>query len=167
VQTARAAGQGGESTARPAPVDILGAERDAMDLLPARAVMVLHLGFLAYVVGGGVLLRWWPRTVFLHLAAVGWGVTSVLIPLRCPLTALEDTLRARAGAPSLGPGGFIDHYLENVVYPERYTPLVRAVVAGIVVASWVGLARSGGLRRRPSGAGSRCRSEGPGTGAGR
>jgi hypothetical protein len=121
-----------------------------MDLVAARVVMVLHFGFLAYVVAGGFLARRWPRTLALHLAAVAWGLASVLVGVACPLTALEDTFRARADAPPLT-GGFIDHYLEGVVFPERYTPAVLAAVAVVVLTSWVGVARSrahsGGVRR--------------------
>jgi hypothetical protein len=113
-----------------------------MDLLAARVVMVAHFGFLAYVVVGGFLAWRWPRTLALHLAAVGWGLASVLVGLACPLTALEAMFRARAGAPPLTGGGFIDHYLEGVVFPERYTPAVLTVVAAVVLSSWA-------LRVRP------------------
>jgi hypothetical protein len=124
-----------------------------MDLLAARAVMVLHLGFLAYVLVGGFLAWRWPWTLALHVAATGWGLASVLVHLACPLTALEDEFRQRAGAPPLT-GGFIDHYLEGVVFPERYTPAVLAAVAALVVLSWAGLAgqgRSGEVRPGSSG----------------
>ena len=42
--------------------------------------------------------------------------------------------------------GFIDHYLENVVYPERYTGAVQVLAAVAVLVSWVVLA----VRRRRS-----------------
>jgi hypothetical protein len=128
-----------------------------MDLLAARAVMLLHFGFLAYVAGGGFLAWRWRRTIALHVAAVAWGTASVLAGLPCPLTALEATFRDRAGAPPLVPGGFIDHYLEGVVFPERYTPVVLVAVAGLVLTSWSGLRRSGHVAGRSSGAGPTCR----------
>ena len=42
----------------------------------------------------------------------------------------------RAGQPRFT-GGFIDRYVENVIYPARYTPIVQVLVALIVIASWV------------------------------
>jgi hypothetical protein len=127
-----------------------------MDLLAARVIMLLHFGFLVYVVVGGFLALRWPRTLVLHLAAVAWGLASVLAGLACPLTALEATFRARAGAPPLTGGGFIDHYLEGVVFPERYTPAVLAAVAAVVLTSWVFRARSRTAPHSP--VESRCRS---------
>jgi hypothetical protein len=108
------------------------------------AVVALHLGFLAYVVGGGFLAWWWPRTLVAHVAAVAWGLASVTVGLDCPLTGLESALRRRAGAPPLPPGGFIDHYLGAL---ERYTPAILTTAAAVVAVSWAGVA----LRyRRPS-----------------
>jgi hypothetical protein len=126
-----------------------------MDLPAARVVMLLHFGFLVYVVFGGFLVLRWPRTLLLHLAAVAWGLASVLVGVECPLTALEGWFRARAGAPPLT-GGFIDHYLEGVVFPERYTPVVLATAAVVVLISWVLRARSRTEHRSP--VETRCRS---------
>jgi hypothetical protein len=33
--------------------------------------------------------------------------------------------------------GFIDRYVEGVIYPVRYTNQVRAACAAIVITSWV------------------------------
>jgi hypothetical protein len=79
-----------------------------------------------------------------HLAAVVWGFAVIAASLTCPLTVLEDDLRRRGGQPGVGAGGFIDHYIEGVVYPERYTAQVRVLVAVLVVVSWLGVY----LRRR-------------------
>jgi len=47
--------------------------------------------------------------------------------------------------------GFIDRYIEGVLYPERYSELVMAVVALLVVGSWLGLwlRRRGAVRKGP------------------
>jgi hypothetical protein len=34
-------------------------------------------------------------------------------------------------------GGFIDRYVENVLYPGRLTPYVQSLMALIVLTSWV------------------------------
>jgi hypothetical protein len=74
----------------------------------------------------------------------------------CPLTRLESVLRVRAGWPPLPPGGFIDHYLEGVVYPARYTPLVLGLAAGLIGWSWSvvlrrAYRRTAHLKANPSG----------------
>jgi hypothetical protein len=58
--------------------------------------------------------------------------------VRCPLTVAEDWLRGRGGLPRL-PGGFIDRYVEGVLYPVRFTPLVQALVAVMVLGCWLTL----------------------------
>lgn len=113
--------------------------------LLADAVVVIHFAFLAYVIGGGFLalrLRWaiWP-----HLAASAWAVAIVTVPgLVCPLTTAENWARHRAGDASYT-GGFIDRYIENVLYPARLTPLVQVLVAAAVITSWILVVRA---RRR-------------------
>lgn len=110
-------------------------------------VLALHFGYLAYVVAGGFLAWRWPRTIWTHLLAAGWGLAVVGIPLQCPLTWVEDWSRRQAGEAGLT-AGFIDRYLEGVIYPERYTRLLQVVVAVTVVGSYVGIF----LRcRRPTG----------------
>jgi hypothetical protein len=107
----------------------------------ADGVMVLHFGYLAYVALGGFVAWRWPRWIFAHVVAVAWGYSTILVGMPCPLTHLEDAFRQRAGEPGLGPGGFIDHYLEGVIYPEQYTPLVRTLVSAVVLLAWIGAVR--------------------------
>jgi hypothetical protein len=42
--------------------------------------------------------------------------------------------------------GFVDRYVEGVIYPERYTGLVQVLVAVVVTISWAGAYQI--LRRR-------------------
>jgi hypothetical protein len=108
--------------------------------LLADVVMVLHFGFLAYVVLGGFLAWRWPWALPPHLLAAGWGGLTVLFPatLSCPLTGWEDRARHAAGQRGLPASGFIDHYLEGVVYPERYTGPIQGVAAVVALVSWLG-----------------------------
>jgi len=103
-------------------------------------VLALHFGFMAYLVIGGFLTWRWPWTVWAHLAAATWAVVVVTAGLTCPLTLAEHWARRRAGETDVGEG-FIDRYLEGVLYPERYADLVQLLVAVLVVVSWVGLFR--------------------------
>jgi Protein of Unknown function (DUF2784) len=99
--------------------------------------MVVHFAFLGYVIVGGFLAWRWPWAIWPHLAAVGWGLSTVLVTLPCPLTGLEDWSRRRAGQAGL-PRGFFRQYLEGVVYPARYTAVLEWVIATVVMATWFG-----------------------------
>jgi hypothetical protein len=101
----------------------------------ATTFLVLHFCFLAYVVLGGLLVWRWPRAFWPHLAAAAWGLAVVTIPLTCPLTVAEHWARRRAGQ-AVGEPGFIDTYIENVLYPERYTHLLQVLVGVVVVGSY-------------------------------
>lgn len=106
--------------------------------LIADAVMVVHFAFLAYLAVGGFIAWRWRRTIYAHLAVVCWGLISIVTGVECPLTVAENWARHHAGLAGLPPGGFIDHYIEGVVYPEQYTNLVRLGVAVLVLFSYVG-----------------------------
>ncbi len=112
----------------------------------ADAVVVVHLAFVAFVAVGGVLAWRWRALLWPHLAAVAWSAGIVTVGYRCPLTALERALRRAAGeaAPT---SGFVDRYLEGVLYPERLAWLLRLVVATLVAVGWAGLLLG---RRRPA-----------------
>lgn len=100
------------------------------------AVLGLHFLYLAYVVAGGFLMLRWPVAFWPHLAAAIWGFAVVAVPLNCPLTGLENWARRLAGeAPATS--GFIDRYVTGVIYPQRYTGLVQALVALVIAISWV------------------------------
>ncbi|MCE6995645.1 DUF2784 domain-containing protein [Saccharothrix sp. S26] len=109
----------------------------------AELVMVVHFGVLVFLVVGGFLAWRWPRVLYFHLAMAAWALLIVLFPLACPLTWLENELRDAAGRPRLA-DGFIDTYIDGVLYPESAARLVQVVVALVVLVSWTGFY----LRRR-------------------
>jgi hypothetical protein len=110
-------------------------------------VLVAHFAFLGYVALGGLLVRRWPRAALPHLLAVGWALVVVTVPVNCPLTAAENWARRRAGMTA-EPGGFIDRYVENVLYPQRYTVVLWVLVALVVIGSYVGAGRRARQRAR-------------------
>jgi len=88
--------------------------------LTADAVVLLHLGFIVFVICGGFLAWRWPRLIWAHLPAAGWGAVIELFHWTCPLTPLEKGLRQLAGDAGYE-GGFIEHYLIPVIYPVALT----------------------------------------------
>jgi hypothetical protein len=101
--------------------------------------MVVHFLVLLYMVVGGFLAWLRPRLIWLHLALCAWALIQLTGIVECPLTALENWGRRGAGAHALAPGGFIDTYIEGVVYPDQYIWHVRIVAFVIVLISWTGL----------------------------
>ncbi len=116
--------------------------------LLAWLIVLLHFGFLVYLLLGGFLAWRWPRAIWPHLAAVAWGIAVIGAELGCPLTYAEHWARRQAGEIGIRQG-FIDRYLEGVLYPERYTLLVQVLVAVVVAGSWIGLLLRY-RRRRPA-----------------
>lgn len=122
----------------------------ALSVVLVWLVVAAHFAFLVYLPSGGFLALRWRRSIWLHLAAVSWGLASVAVGLWCPLTALEKWARAGAGMAPLSSSGFIDHYITGVVYPAAATGFVQAVVLAAVLVSWLGYALTArhGVRRR-------------------
>lgn len=91
--------------------------REAMGYrLLADAVLLLHLGFIAFVAAGALLVWRRPRLAWLHLPALAWGAYAVLAGAVCPLTPLENALRA-AGGGAAYEGSFVERYLLALIYP--------------------------------------------------
>ena len=114
--------------------------------LAADAVLLLHLGFILFVLLGGLLALRWRWAPLLHLPAAAWGVYVELSGGLCPLTPLENRLRIAAGEAGYT-GGFIEHYLLTLIYPAGLTPQIQYVLAAVVVGV-NGLAYAWVWRRR-------------------
>ena len=93
-------------------------------LLAADLILLLHLGFVLFVLGGGLLVLRWPALFWLQLPALLWGVWIEFSGGACPLTPLENRLRRLAGGSGYR-GGFIEEYLLPVVYPAELTQGVQ------------------------------------------
>jgi hypothetical protein len=101
--------------------------------LLAAMVLLLHLGFMLFVVAGAALVARRRRLLPLHLAAVAWGIAIEATGAACPLTGLENHLRMLAGAGGYA-GGFVDHYLVALIYPSGLTRPMQWGLAAAVLA---------------------------------
>ncbi len=101
--------------------------------LLADVVVVVHLAFVAFAVGGGLAVAWRPRLAWLHLPALAWAAAVMAFGWTCPLTPLEKRLRALAGETPYE-GGFVQRYLEPVLYPPGLTRGHQVALAGALVA---------------------------------
>ncbi|HEY5638210.1 MAG TPA: DUF2784 domain-containing protein [Burkholderiales bacterium] len=87
----------------------------------ADALLVLHFGIAAFIVGG-LVLTWigacagwgWVRNPWfrwLHLGAIGCVALEAVAGIACPLTVWEDLLRG-----GLRPDSFIGRWVEKLLY---------------------------------------------------
>ena len=121
--------------------------------LLADGVLLLHLGFILFVVFGALLVARRRRWLPVHLAAAGWGVLIEATGAVCPLTWAELYFRRLAGEAGYQ-GGFIDHYLVPLIYPAGLT---RGMQVGLgvgvlainaVLYAWIWRRRPVQARRR-------------------
>jgi hypothetical protein len=98
----------------------------------ANLLVIVHFLFVLFVILGGLLLFRWPRIAFVHLPAAAWGVMLELNHWICPLTPVEQSMRRAAGEEGYT-GGFIDHYIIPLIYPEGLTPEIQWVLGAIVL----------------------------------
>ena len=100
--------------------------------LLADFVLILHAGFVAFVVLGALLVLRWPRIAWVHVPVVLWGAGIEFLGGICPLTPLENHWRRLAG--ELGyPGGFVEHYVVSALYPDGLTHRAQLVLGVLVL----------------------------------
>lgn len=98
----------------------------------ADLVVAFHLLFVCFAVLGGLLVLRWPRLAWIHLPAAVWGVLVEYAGWTCPLTPLEQWLRAQAGE-GVYAGGFVAHYLQPILYPGWLTPATQWLLGSLVL----------------------------------
>ncbi|MGZ8144363.1 MAG: DUF2784 domain-containing protein [Methylosarcina sp.] len=115
-----------------------------LNLILADLVVAIHFGFIVFVVLGGLLALKWRELVWLHFPAAFWGALIEFAGWICPLTLIENWLRAGSGYSS----GFIEHYLIPIIYPSVLTRemqwglgltvvLINVMVYGRYYKKWI------------------------------
>jgi hypothetical protein len=113
----------------------------------ATVVVAAHIAFVAFVAIGGLFVLRWRKLVYLHLAAVGWAVYVEWSGAICPLTPLENTLRAAAGLEAYA-GDFVAEYVFPILYPDGLTRGGQLAIGAAVLAVNAGIYAMLLLRRR-------------------
>ena len=108
----------------------------------ADLVFLAHLGFIVSVGLGGILVLRWPRLIWIHVPLLLWGTAISIGRWVCPLTPLENWLRQQGGEP-IYTGGFIDHYIVPIIYPQGLSPAAGIGIAttlllfnGLIYSRW-------------------------------
>lgn len=98
----------------------------------ADLVLIAHLSFAMFTVFGGLLVLRRPYLLWFHLACIFWGVFVQWANWACPLTPLENLLRQMSGQTGYR-GGFVEHYVSLVLYPENLTIELRYVLGILLI----------------------------------
>ena len=99
----------------------------------ADAILVLHLGFVLFVLLGGLAVLRRPRLAWLHLPAAAWAALIEFAGWICPLTPLENRLRVQGGGQDFT-GDFIGHYVTALLYPDGLTRGLQWLLGALVLA---------------------------------
>lgn len=98
----------------------------------ADLIVLVHLFWILFMLAGFILTlsgffwkRFFAMRLFrlLHLFGIIYVALLAILDEYCPLTILENNLRAKYKSSLTYPGSFIAHYLERVVYPD-VNPLI-------------------------------------------
>jgi hypothetical protein len=100
--------------------------------LLADLIVWIHLAFVVFVVLGGLLVMKWPGLMWIHLAAVFWGIAIELSGWICPLTPLENWLRHKGGEENYQ-FDFVARYLMPMLYPQGLTRRSQIFLGALVL----------------------------------
>ncbi|MGD2153035.1 MAG: DUF2784 domain-containing protein [Gemmatimonadales bacterium] len=98
----------------------------------ADLIVILHLAFVVFAVGGALLVLRWRRLAWVHVPAAIWAALIEYAGWICPLTPLEKWLRVQAGGSGYA-GGFVGHYLLPLLYPRGLTRGVQIALGTLVI----------------------------------
>ncbi len=101
--------------------------------LAADAVMLVHFAFILFAIFGSLVAALRPRLAWLHLPCLAWASWIGLTGSLCPLTPLENYFRQLAGERGFA-GGFVEHYIQPVIYPDGLTRELQVAMAAILLA---------------------------------
>ena len=93
----------------------------------ANIIVAVHFVWILFMLIGVILtlsgffykrfFDWWLFRI-LHLCGIAYVGLLATLRQYCPLTILENTVRAKYNPDLTYPGSFIVHYIEKLVYPD-------------------------------------------------
>lgn len=118
--------------------------------LLADAVVVVHLGYVAYIVVGQLVIllgawrRWpWVRNPWFrwtHLAAIAIVASEAVAGIVCPLTLWENQLRQRAGQV-VAEETFVARWVHAVLFfelpPQAFTAIYLLFAVFVLATLWL------------------------------
>jgi len=124
-------------------------EVEKISMFGADLILFFHLSYVGYVVFGLllILLGWWrgwswirnPWFRATHLVAILIVAVSAWFHIDCPLTVIENDLRARGGDVGYS-GSFMSHWMSEILFyeadPMAFT-IAYSVFGLLVIGSWV------------------------------
>lgn len=99
----------------------------------ADAVLSFHFLFILFAIFGGFINLYNKKVAWLHVPVVLWSSIVNLAGLTCPLTPIENYFRSLAGQAGY-PGGFVEHYIGQLVYPAGMPRKLELVAAASIIA---------------------------------
>ena len=100
--------------------------------LIADILVIIHFTFIVFVVLGGFLVLKNSWVSILHIPSVLWAALLEIKGWLCPLTPLEHYFRQLSGSNDYT-GGFIDHYLVALIYPDGLTREMQITLGFVVL----------------------------------
>ncbi len=105
--------------------------------LAADIVVVIHLLWILFIIGGALIGRRIVWVKWVHIGALVFSLALQLFGWICPLTYLEVWLRSRHDPSLAYAGDFIAHYAEGLVYLTAPPGIVLgATVIVIGLSTW-------------------------------
>jgi hypothetical protein len=106
--------------------------------LLADLVVLVHFAFVAFVILGGLLVARRRRVMPFHLAAAIWAALIEFSGWICPLTPLENQLRAKSASGGYD-SDFVAHYILPILYPEGLTRETQITLGAMVIVINLGI----------------------------
>lgn len=110
--------------------------------IAADLIVVIHFGFIIFVIFGALLILKSRKFIYLHIPAVIWAALIELNHWFCPLTVYENQFRQAANQSGYTEG-FIQHYLIPIIYPSGLTHStqqilgISVIVLNLLIYSWI------------------------------
>jgi hypothetical protein len=102
-------------------------------LLLASVAVALHVGFVVFVLFGGLTLYRFAWLAWLHVPAMVYAVLIQTIGWACPLTDVEKWFRTLAGQQPYA-GEFLPHYLWSPLGLTGTEPVIGLGLIALLLA---------------------------------